>query len=245
MSFGSPMVDHLGVIQPFPALSMLTGILGNALGWDHRNFERLDRLQESIRYASRADQQGRRITDYQTVDLDRDHMRARSLSREEAARGMLPSVAWTTWGRPIVRAGDSAAGTHQRYRDYWADAIHTVALSVDGNEHVTNEEVVSALKSPARPLFLGRKCCLPARPVLLRTASGTLLSALARVPDAGRASQLPLHWPAWWFEGEPAAPARSVAVPVTDERDWRNQVHVGRRTMRHGLLPRVSEEVSS
>ena len=32
MSFGAPMVDSNGVIQEFPALSMLTGLLGNALG---------------------------------------------------------------------------------------------------------------------------------------------------------------------------------------------------------------------
>ena len=33
MAFGGETIDNLGVIRPFPAASMLTGLLANALGW--------------------------------------------------------------------------------------------------------------------------------------------------------------------------------------------------------------------
>ena len=59
MSFGAPIVDNQGEIQPYPALSMMTGLLGNALGFDHSEFDRLERLQERLRYASRQDRRGR------------------------------------------------------------------------------------------------------------------------------------------------------------------------------------------
>ena len=33
MAFGGETIDNLGVIRWFPAASMLTGLLANALGW--------------------------------------------------------------------------------------------------------------------------------------------------------------------------------------------------------------------
>ena len=33
MAFGGEAIDNLGVIRSFPAASMLTGMLANALGW--------------------------------------------------------------------------------------------------------------------------------------------------------------------------------------------------------------------
>ena len=33
MAFGGETVDHFGVTRRFPALSMLTGLFANALGW--------------------------------------------------------------------------------------------------------------------------------------------------------------------------------------------------------------------
>ncbi|MBI5497648.1 MAG: type I-E CRISPR-associated protein Cas5/CasD [Deltaproteobacteria bacterium] len=217
VSFGAPTVDQFGVIQPFPALSMLTGLLANALGWDHREFGRLDALQERIQYASRADVLGTRITDYQTANLAQDFM----------------SEAWTTWGRPVVR--DKRHETAERFRDYWADSVHTVALTLTGGGGPSTPEVADAIRYPARPLFLGRKCCLPGGPIIVGKATGHLLAALASVPMPKRSGA---GWPvpAWWFDGAEGAPEPNEIVPVTDERDWRNHVHVGRRMMRHGML---------
>jgi len=69
VSFGAPAVDQNGVVQPFPALSMLTGLIANALGWEHRESDKLDALQERLRYAARTDRRGEALLDYQTVDL--------------------------------------------------------------------------------------------------------------------------------------------------------------------------------
>ena len=74
VSFGAPMVDHNGIVQSFPALSMLAGLLGNALGWDHRDAVKLAVLQERIRYAARIDRRGEPLVDYQTVDLGQQWM---------------------------------------------------------------------------------------------------------------------------------------------------------------------------
>ncbi len=75
--FGSVAVDDRRPVQEFPALSMLTGLLANALGYEHRDAVRLERLQSRVRYGSRCDRAGRKLSDYQTVDLGQPHDRAR------------------------------------------------------------------------------------------------------------------------------------------------------------------------
>lgn len=222
VSFGAPAVDQNGVVQPFPALSLLTGLIANALGWEHGDAEKLDALQERLRYAARTDRRGEALRDYQTVDLGQEWMLA-----EKAG--------WTTHGRIAERAGASGEATHQRYRHYRADSVHTVALTLVGDGPPTPDDIAAALREPARPLFIGRKCCLPATPLLLDIVdAASLVGVLASTARATRADEGPL--PASWWDGDDTTRASgdSRVVPVTDERDWRNRVHVGRRFMREG-----------
>ncbi|MFW6189813.1 MAG: type I-E CRISPR-associated protein Cas5/CasD [Planctomycetota bacterium] len=224
MSFGAPIVDNRGVIQPYPALSMICGLLGNALGYHHRDADALHRLQERLRYASRQDRRGTRLRDYQTVDLGQDFMR--------------DDCAWTTRGELERRKGGSAStGTHIRLRDYWADAAHTVALTLDpADEAPAPGELAEALERPERPLFIGRKPCLPAGRMLLGCVDApNLLHALCRAPaadGAGPGELVPAWWPTEPGEDEPGRTKR----PVTDARDWANQVHVGQRWVASGQI---------
>jgi len=231
MSFGAPIVDNQGEIQPYPALSMMTGLLGNALGFDHSEFDRLERLQERLRYASRQDRRGRQIEDYQTVDLSKPYMD--------------DDRAWTTYGHLESRAGGSASnGTHIRYRDYWADAVHTVAVTLTpADKSPTLDDLESAVKHPARPLFLGRKPCLPADSLFAdRMQVDTLPDALVRAPLHDRADDGPT-FSAWWpthpdADGPPDEELLDADMrePVTDRRDWRNQIHVGERWIVNGTV---------
>jgi len=226
MSFGGPMVDQQGVIQEFPALCMLTGLIGNALGYDHSEADRLESLQGRIRYAVRADDPGHRMPDYQTVDLGQD---------------FLVGTGWTTRGVVSERGkGEATSGTHIRFRDYLADARYLVALALrDGAP--TLAEVRVALARPARPLFLGRKPCLPAAPLFWKQVQGeSLLSILQAEPwlaPTGSAVRkvAPPSVAAWWpvEDGESLA---SRTMATVDERDWRNQIVTGRRLIRQGLL---------
>lgn len=234
MSFGAPIVDNHGEIQPYPALSMMTGLLGNALGVDHADAEVLERLQRRIRYAVRQDREGERIQDYQTVDLSKPYMDDKR--------------AWTTRGRLEERKGGSASsGTHIRLRDYWADAAYTVALTLDpADQSPLLDDISKALKHPKRPLFIGRKTCLPAEPLFLnRTDAPRLVDALSdseKAPLASQSDDQSTHQ-AWWpihpDEDEPTDedPMReAMREPVTDQRDWKNQIHAGQRWIAYGPL---------
>ena len=213
MSFGAPIVSEEGLIQPFPALSMMTGLLANALGYDHSQAEKHERLQQAISYAVREDVPGEKIVDYQTVNLGSSHMKATTKK---------DSVAWTTWGHLDNReGGDASKGTAQRNREYWADSVYTVALHVDS---LSADEVEEALKRPERPLFIGRKPCLPAKRLFQDTVDAPSPKAALQLPstiptDEDDNQIVPTRI---WHESDDG-------TPVTDARDWTNQVHVGER----------------
>jgi CRISPR system Cascade subunit CasD len=110
-------------------------------------------------------------------------------------------------------------------------------MTLDGDGAPDLDQVAAALREPARPLFIGRKCCIPAAPLLLGVVEAdSLVGVLASVPRARAAD--PGRLPAAWSDGDDASGAsgESRVVAVTDERDWRNSVHVGRRLMREGQV---------
>ncbi len=217
MSFGGVRVDARGPTQDFPALSMIAGLVGNALGYDRREPELLDRLQQRVRYAARCDRPGTLLRDFQTVDITQPFM---------------AEPGWTTRGEPEGRGGgaEARANLHIRYRDHWADAVYTVVLALTPEDASLDLDTVErALREPERPLFIGRKPCLPAAPLFVeRRVADSLVGALASAPRiaSGRGRHGALR--AWVPQGESVdGPARAIAV--TDERDWANQIVVGRR----------------
>jgi CRISPR system Cascade subunit CasD len=220
MSFGGVRVDETNPTDGFPGQSMLTGLVGNALGICHGEFDVLSELQTSIVQGSRIDVPGQRLVDYQTVDLGQRFMKS----------------GWTTWGKAESREGGKSAreGTHQRWRHYWADRVVTVALTVKSGASIGLDQLQGALRAPARTLFIGRKPCLPATRILQASIEAeNVLSALQAVPLSTRCTQSTVmaQWPVHDGSGHGARITR-----VTDERDWSNQIHVGRRKVYQGEL---------
>ena len=229
MSFGGETVDNYGVIRSFPAASMLAGLGANALGWRRTEPERHQRLQDRLVFAARIDREpagGVRLTDFQTAKIERN------------------DAGWTTRGVPETRDGgaNTYQSPHLRYRDYFADMRVTVALRLEpAAETPTLDELAAALQEPARPLFLGRKPCLPAGPLLAGFSDApTALAALLAFPLAAAANAPDIRtlWPAG--EGiddeiEGLAPSRSYQL--TDQRNWRSGLHGGGRPVHEGRIP--------
>ncbi len=230
MSFGGVMIDQHGFIERFPGTSLFTGLIGNALGWRHGDFRHLQSLQGRLQYAARWDVAPQRIIDYHTVDLGQPKMR---------------EPGWTTRGEPEHRAGgpDARFGTHIRYRHHWADGLMTIALALNGEGEPDLETVCTALARPARPLFLGRKACLPARPLLdpepIREGPDLLaiLQSVSRWDRHGRpladGGRMDACWPAEL--GMPEG-ARGEIRRVYDLRDWPNQLPAGNRERVEGII---------
>ena len=230
MSFGAPVVDNFGYTEHFVSLSSLVGLLANAMCYDHSDAEKLTSLQERLIFAQRCDRPGESLRDFQTVALGQ--------------KFLLNENSWTTWGSLDKRKGGKAAqkGTHIRYRDYLADAIYTLTVGLsDKSTSPTLDDLSSALDKPARPLFIGRKPCIPATPLLIDTImANSPLDALLKVPRinpnrSGLSDDEGLS--CWWSanDGGPE-PKHFREFTVTDQRDWHNQIHSGQRKIRQGLI---------
>lgn len=232
MSFGGEAIDNYGVTRRFPAASMLTGLFANALGWRRTARARHQSLQERLVFAARIEREpagGLSMRDFQTAQLGAN------------------DKVWTTLGVPEDRAG--GANTYKspalRYRDYYADARVVVALHLqDPDEHPTLADLAAALDEPARPLFIGRKPCLPSAPLFTGFSDGdTALAALIAAPlygeaDASDASRrISLLWP----EGQGVAGVDGLTESnfsmLTDQRNWASGLHGGGRWVHEGSLP--------
>ena len=224
MAFGGETIDNYGVIRLFPAVSMLTGLFANALGWRRIERERHQRLQERIVFAARIDREphgGLSMRDFQTAQLGAND------------RG------WTTRGQPEGRAGGANTynAPHLRYRDYFADMRVTVALRLNQEgESPTLDELAHALEEPARPLFIGRKPCLPSGPLFVRyTEAENTLDALLKLPlESKRDDPVRLLW----ADGEGVDCVLSNRdYMLTDERNWVSGLHGGGRLVYEGNRP--------
>lgn len=208
MAFGREMVDATGPTRDDPDVSLLTGLFANALGWSRSEVDRHQALQDRLVHAVRIDREGEALIDFQTAQI------------------AITDRGWTTRGMPEGREGgaNSYKSPHLRYRHYRADASLTVAVTLkDANTPPTLDDLATALDEPARPLFIGRKPCLPSEPFKLSVVEAeSLVAALDQMPaDAATRHVLPV--------------AEATAIPTgyqreerrTTRRDWISGVHAG------------------
>lgn len=226
VAFGDISVDARGPVSDLPSASLLTGLLANALGYQRFERDRLQALQDRLVHAARLDRAAGRFTEFQTVAL------------------MKSDQNWTSFGRVEGRGGGEGtySGPHLRYREHDADVCVHVALTLapaDGAPDL--ETLAAALEAPARPLFIGRKPCLPAVPVSRGLVEAdSLLAALTAtplVPDPQWPPRdtIPVELPL-----TEAVPEGFRRIHRTDRRDWVAGVHTGDSLRWAGSLPRAA-----
>ncbi|RDW14177.1 type I-E CRISPR-associated protein Cas5/CasD [Paracoccus thiocyanatus] len=213
MAFGGVTIDHVGVTREFPSASALVGLLGNALGWQRHQGAEHQALQDRLVFAALsvlpAGAAPWVVTDNQNAKLEKND------------RG------WTTSGKPEGRAGATYDSPHRRRRDYLADHETRVVLRLAAGQGPSLDDLAQALDRPARPLFIGRKPCLPSGPVFQGwTQAETAHQALQSLNLAGRAL--------WPDEGQ--AHPRALRLDIPDTRNWVSGLHGGTRLVWQGEL---------
>lgn len=218
IAFGGETIDNYGVIRDFPALSMVTGIMANALGWDRGDNTLHNRLQERMVMGARLDADGERLVDFQTAQLQAN------------------DKGWTTRGVAEERAGGAGtyAGPHLRYRHYHADMNVLIALRLQpAEESPTLDELAAAMDKPARPLFVGRKNCLPISRLMAGWAEAENILCALQLAQPALSHKALAQWP----DGEGRLPdQQDRTLDVCDERNWTSGVHGGWRPVREGVL---------
>lgn len=134
-SWGEHSVWQYRDSATLPTKSGIIGMLGCALGYE-RGDKRLVELASALSVVVRADVPGVMFQDYHTVSAE--YM--------------------------MTCSGDFRKnGTIVSYRQYLQDAFFTVFLLSDNADLLSKLEY--ALKHPKWGYYLGRKCCIPSRPV--------------------------------------------------------------------------------
>lgn len=223
MAFGGVAIDHVGPTRDFPSASALTGLFANALGWRRSEGRAHQALQDRIEFGALISRQGRLLTDTQN------------------ARVYEEEPGWTTFGQPETRNKGSSYSnppieaqlgnthgrkwlTHQRRRDYLVDHECRVVLRLSAGDGPGLDDLAAALNCPARPVFIGRKPCLPTAPLFAGWVEGDdARAALAALGLPGRAI-----WP---------QTAGAEGMDIADLRNWISGLHGGSRQVCEGHLP--------
>lgn len=204
-----PRIDGEPQALPIPTVSMVTGIIGSALGLSRRDCSRLQALQDSIHLACVVHRRGVEVLDYQTADLSKPH---------------LAGPMWSSGRSIVIREGSAEAvtGTRQQWRPYLADFDMTLVVQIDGDSPYAPQQILSALSEPARPLFLGRTSCPPE--VAL---SGSVIEATS-LEDA---TEFVARWRRPDLVYLPADRTRTkwgdLPVSIPGRRDWIADRHSG------------------
>lgn len=221
MAFGGVAIDQVGPIRDFPAASMLTGLIGNALGWHWSDGNRHQTLQDRLIFAARHEREGALLTDVQNAQL------------KGSEKG------WTTSGEPEGRDGGSYGAPHRRQRDYHADLSARVVLRLEpADEAPTLDDLAAAFERPMRPLFLGRKPCLPST-FLIDAGRGrwvngdTAHKALQALPGESK-KDLRALWPVG--QGPEIGEGVDRISNLADLRNWRTGLHGGSRRVVEGRI---------
>lgn len=144
-----------------PTKSGIVGLLGCAMGVE-RSSPVLVELAQSITVAVRADRPGVKFVDFQTVKTDR---------------------LMTASGTPR----NKNASTIVSPRGYLQDACFTVFIDTTPE---WQKRIIEALENPKWCMYLGRKNCVPGRPIQAKVVeSDDMLKALEEYPAAERAAK--------------------------------------------------------
>lgn len=202
---------------PEPTKSGVVGLLACALGW--RDDEPISTLSQSIRIGVRCDYRGASapLVDYHTV-----------------GGGYKQPQLLTAQGKPKLSGGEPH--NEQTWRSYLCDASFLVVVQAVPDDTKLIHQLAEAVQSPVWPIFLGRKSCIPTRPVFAGVSEHpSLRSAL-------ESDEHPVEWRSW--RPMPSTiKVRSVleCAPLT-ENSVRRRDHITSRRYRL-FTPRYSQDV--
>lgn len=222
LAFGGVTIDHVGVTRDFPASSMITGLFANALGWRRTQFEDHQKLQDRLVVAARRDDEASNslLTDVQNAKLG------------HADKG------WTTGGTVEARGGSGGTykAPHRRKRTFHMDADVRLVVRLEPEKSAPDLDcLAAALDRPKRPLFIGRKPCLPTNRLFGGFVEApTAYQALRKLPTATPQRRLRALWPGKEGPQEGSEVHRIIDLP--DIRNWPSGLHGGVRTVVEGFV---------
>lgn len=209
-SLSAPRIDTVGDNLPIPTRSMITGIIGAALGISYDQPHVLQQLQDTMRIAVVVHRAGTVIRDYYTVRMALPHMTG--------------PMWWNDGGRLGVmeRAGGEPERTITGERPLTCDYDATIIVELLADAPFGVDQILDALRNPVFPLGIGQRSCIPSLPIAGEPLNApALIDAIALVP-AGTV-YLPV-------ECVKASDFGDLYVTVPAGREWVSRQHGGSDT---------------
>ena len=206
MALQGPRIDGEPQSLPIPTRSLLTGLIGSALGYTRSDHIKLQALQDNMRVGVVVHSSGVEVNDFQIADLGKRYMRG---------------PMWSSGTSIAKREGSQIEGLRPQQRPYRADADMTAVVELGAGSPVNPEQVVAALDQPARPLFIGRSSCPPASKLAGRLFDAQSLEAA--VLEVARNHRGEIYLPA----GAATPSWGDLPVSVPGSRDWTTYRHAG------------------
>lgn len=206
MALQGPRIDAMPQGLAIPTRSLVTGLIGSALGLARSESARLQQLQDTLRLAVVVLRKGREIIDYQIADLGKPHMKG---------------PMWTSGVTTVKREGSVVEGLRQQWRPYLADAEMLLIIELLPEAPFSATEILAALDQPQRPLFLGRTSCPPQTRIAGEVIDAPSLSEAATLLSKGLAATL-------YLPADRAAPQwGDLPMSIPGRRDWLANRHAG------------------
>ena len=206
MALQGPRIDGQPLSLPIPTRSLLTGLIGSALGYRRSDHGKLQALQDNMRVGVVVHRGGVEISDYQTADLGKSYLRG---------------PMWSGGTSVAKREGSRTEGLRLQQRPYRADADMTVVIELNIDSPVNADQITSALDQPVRPLFIGRSSCPPACKLAGRIFDAPSLEAAVLEVALNHAGEMYLPTAA----ATPTWGDMPLSIPGC--RDWESYRHAG------------------
>ena len=207
MALQGPRIDGEPQSLPIPTASLVTGLIGAALGISRGEHERLQAIQDAMTLACIVHEPGIEVTDYQIANLSKPNM---------------IGPMWSSGTTVIEREGSQITGLRQQWRPYLADADMTVVIGFATSVPVTVEDISQALEEPVRPLFLGRTSCPPEVRLVGEIIEADDLAAAANTMTKKRRAKF-VYLPTELVTSEWG----DLPVSIPGRRDWMSNRHSG------------------
>lgn len=140
---------------PNPTKSGVVGLLGCALGYSFGD-TRLEMLGAGLRFGLRIENPGAVLEDYQTIT---DFLPTADGRYKHSGVAVGSSLS------KLKADPDAKPATIISPRFYLEDAAFLIALEERPKQPGLAQECAQAVQHPVWPLFLGRKACIPTRPI--------------------------------------------------------------------------------
>lgn len=174
-SWGDHTCEDLRSTYSFPTHSALVGIFGAAFGIKRTEHARLQAVCSGFRYAVREDVRFRETEDWFG---DKKQVPCRSY--------VLTDYHTIQPGKSRTASGKIRKKGIVTHRQYICEACFTVVLELLDGCPFNIRELRHALSHPEYPIYLGRLCCLPVRPLYETVVKAQdILTAINAVPPGG------------------------------------------------------------